>query len=345
MKSNAPIPSPPPGRIIADASQLGWLNRGHQYKLAALLCGVLFASPGFAAEPDPPPFRIGFASSMFTDVNENDAKAAVKVWGQMIAREQGVPTSPDPAIFKTIESMLSSLRNREVDAVATTLTEYDALRRDVRFAPIFVTYNAKKTTEQYVLLAHQDSPVKSLADLRGRSLGLHQNPRACLAPLWLDTLLVQEGFKPAAGFAGKITPATKLSKVVLPAFFRQSDACLVARSGFETMAELNPHVGKQLKVIAASPEVVPAVFVFRADYAPPFKDKLLKGVNDLHKTPAGQQVLTIFHSESIEEQPATCLDSALELLATHARLCADTNFAAASGTSVPVARVKGEETE
>ena len=59
-----------------------------------------------------------------------------------------------------------------------------------------------------------------------------------------------------------------------------TDACVVARTGFETMCEINPQIGKQLKVIASSPEVVPAVFCFRADYSPPFKEDLLAGLRD-----------------------------------------------------------------
>ncbi|WP_373500525.1 phosphate/phosphite/phosphonate ABC transporter substrate-binding protein [Desulfococcus sp.] len=253
-------------------------------------------------------------------MNENDAKAAVKVWGELIARERSVPTDPDPDIFRDIDALIRSLREKQVDAVGITMTEYARLRREVHFSPIFVTYNAGRTTEQCVLLSHRDGPVKSVADLRGRSLLLHTNPRACLAPLWLDTILVKQGHRAAARFAGRISRDAKLSKVVLPVFFRQTDACVVTRSAFDTMAELNPQLARQLAVLAESPEMVPAVFAFRADYNPHFKGDLIAGVNGLKRTPAGRQVLTIFHSEDIEEHPASCLDTALELIAAHEKL-------------------------
>jgi len=293
--------------------------------LLLLLAGAVAVGTAQAAEPADTLFRVGFASSMFSDVNENDARAAVKAWGQTVARERGIPTDPEPRIFKNEAELLDALRSKQVDAVGITMTEYCALCQQVRFAPIFVTYNGGKTTEEYVLLVHQESQIKDLTDLRGHSLSFHQNPRVCLAPLWLDTLLAEQGFKRAAELAGKVTRATKLSKVVLPVFFRQGDACVVTRTGFNTMSELNPQVGKQLKIIAMSPAVVPAVFAFRSDYAPAFKERLFAGVRDLHQTPAGQQVLTIFHSEKIEEQPVSCLDSALELIAAHTRRCGETN--------------------
>lgn len=273
-----------------------------------------------AIETPEAPFRLGFTSCMFSDVNENDARAAVRAWGALIANEQNVPTSPDPAIFKDIAALRRSLHEKEVDAVGITLIEYAQLLPEIHFAPIFITYNAGSMTERYVLLAHREGTVKTLADLRDRSLYLHSNPRACLAPLWLDTLLVEQGHPKVNHFVGTIIQNTKLSNVVLSVFFRQVDACIVTRSGFDTMSELNPQLAQQLSVLAESPTVVPAVFAFRADYNPSFKEKLIAGINTLKTTPAGRQVLTIFHSENIEVHPENCLDSALELIAAHAQI-------------------------
>jgi phosphonate transport system substrate-binding protein len=273
---------------------------------------------------------------MFTDVNENDAKAAVKAWGQTVARERRIPVDPDPTIYKDTAALLAALRSKTVDAVGITLVDYAVLSLEIRFAPIFVTQVGGKPSEQYLLLVHQDSHIDRLTDLRGHSLTLHQNPRTCLAQPWLDTLLAQNGGKPTAEFVGKITQSLKLSKAILPVFFRQSDACVVTRTGFETMVELNPQLGKQLKIIASSPEVVPAVFCFREDYSPIFKEDLFAGIRDLHKSVAGQQVLTVFQSVKIEDQPASCLDSALGILARQARLVGlpgTTNGSQKAGTS------------
>ena len=93
------------------------------------------------------------------------------------------------------------------------------------------------------------------------------------------------------------------------------------------MKELNPQVGRQLKIIVTSPEVVPAVFCFRADVAAATKAPYVVGLRELHQHAAGQQVLTIFHREKLEEQPAACLQSALDLMQTYNRLCGETNHA------------------
>ncbi len=285
-----------------------------------LLLTLVFLNQSFAAEPSVDHFRIGFSSSMFTDVNENDVRASLKLWGEFIAREQNIPSVPYPIIFKNIDAIFHSLREKEVDALTITIIEYDQLHQEIKFSPIYVIHHGGRITEQYVLLSHKEGRIKSFADLRGASLQLYTNSRACLAPLWLDTVLARQGWPEVVRFAGKISEETKLSKVILPVFFRQADACIVTRSGFAIMAELNPQIAEQLVIIAESPEIVPAMLAFRADYNPTFKDKLISGLNSLKTTPAGRQVLTLFQSEDIVEYPVSCLDTALELIATHKRI-------------------------
>ena len=289
-------------------------------KLALILLAALGWWGSHAAELDTNSFRVGFSSTLFSDVNENDAKAAVKVWGQTIAKERGVPTDPEPRIFHDTPELLQALRNKQVDAFGISLVEYAAANGQMNFDHLFVTYGTGHNREQYLLLVRRDSKLEQVSDLRGRSLIFRQASRDCLAQPWLDTVLIQAGARPSVEWLGKLTRSPKLSQLVLPVFFRQSDACVVTRAGYETMCELNPQLGQQLKAIATSSEMVPIVLCFRADYAPAFKEQLFAGLRDLHKTAAGLQVLTIFQTDKIAEEPAACLDSALKLLARHAQI-------------------------
>lgn len=271
-------------------------------------------------EPSEDHFRIGFSDSMFTDVNENDARAAVRLWGESISQDHNIPTDPDPILFKGTGSMLRSLKTKNIDALGITILEYYRLRHGVIFSPIFLTHHSGHVTERYVLLTHKKSRIKTPADLAGSNLQLHLNPRNCLAGIWLDTLLAGHGKPMADHFVGDISRDTQISKVVLPVFFQQADACIVTRNGFDTMAELNPQISRQLTVIAESSEIVPTVFAFRADYQPIFINKLMTGIKNLKTTPAGRQVLTIFQCEDISEHPVSRLDTAMELIATHEQL-------------------------
>ena len=102
------------------------------------------------------------------------------------------------------------------------------------------------------------------------------------------------------------------------------------------MVELNPQLGKQLRVIATSDEIVPTIFAFRADYDSPFKSQLIAAVTDLRSSVAGQQVLTIFQSDGMSQYPVSHLQSALDLIAAHARLGGETNGTALASQTLPL---------
>lgn len=267
-----------------------------------------------AADRNPGLFRVGFGSSLFSEVNENDARAAIKVWGEAIAKGRGIPTDPDPLIFKDASTLSYALEHQVIDAVVITIADYANVQSSARLFPIFTLIAGDHNTEQYLLVVHKDSNIQTVSDLKDCRMLVHLNPRLCLALPWLDTIFSEQELSPASNYVASISTKTKLAQVVLPVFFRQSDACIVGRSGFETMKELNPQVGQKLKVIAASPELVTEVLALRADYQPAFREQLISALLDLHKTPAGQQVLTLFHGDKVELRPLSSLTSTLALI-------------------------------
>jgi phosphonate transport system substrate-binding protein len=88
---------------------------------------------------------------------------------------------------------------------------------------------------------------------------------------------------------------------------------VVTRRGFQTLAELNPQVGKELRVLAASPDLIATVFCFRAEFKSSEMDRIVDALRNFHLTAAGRQVLTVFQSDRLQEIPATALASARRL--------------------------------
>jgi phosphonate transport system substrate-binding protein len=271
---------------------------------------------------------------MFRDVNENDAGAAAKVWAQSLGRDKNVRVDPVVQVLRGTNAIGEAIRTGAVDVITMTTEEYWHLRHRVSCDTFLYGVKSGSISEQYVLLVHRDSGIQKVADLRGRTLTLFRNPRACLAPVWVETLLGGPGSSRLSGFFGRVTEVNKLSRAVLPVFFRQADACLATRAGFETAAELNPQVGQQLKVLAISPELVPVVCCFRADYHSRCRDQVLAAALHVKSSPAGQQFLTLFQCDDFAQGTESDLNSALELLATYARLTDDSKTAHEPGESV-----------
>lgn len=276
------------------------------------------------------PVRFAFSAQMFTDVNENDARASVKAWAMAIARERHVPMSTEPVIVSGTPQLKQALLDRTIDGAAVTTEEYLGLEPEFQSTNLFMSCNGGEFTEEYLLLVNANSNITNWGGLRGRKIILFDNVRASLAPMWLEVVLADHNLGASADYFGQLQKVQKLVKVVLSVFFHQQDACIVTRRGFDTMCELNPQVRTQLRVLAASPKVVPSVGFMRRTYVSPLRETLLAALRGLEKSTAGTQVLTLFQSDQLREAPASLLDSARLLLATHQRLRRTADQAAAA---------------
>jgi len=275
------------------------------------------------AAGDPAPLRFGFSARLFSDVNEDDARASLKVWAHTVGVEHGVPVDPMLEIYSDTDAIKEAMLGQKVDGVTMTTLEFWALRRAMSFRPsVVLGVSHGKTTEEYLLLVRGDNPATQLADLRGRSLAVASATPENLATIWGETLVLEAHLGTARTFWRKITRNGKISRVVLPVFFRQVDACIVTRDGFRTMSELNPQIGRQLRVLAQSPAVVTTAFCFRGDLVSPLYDKLVTNAGQVVDTPAGRQVMTLFHSEQAVTRPIAELDGACALLDRHQQLLA-----------------------
>jgi phosphonate transport system substrate-binding protein len=271
------------------------------------------------------PFRMAIISSMFSEVNESDARAAMKVWIMTVAKEHDFAVDPDLHVFSSIDELLTSCRTNTLDGAGVLATEFARLQGAIQFDRLGVAEYGGKITEQYLLLVRQDSGLERLEQLQGRTLNVLNTPRMSLATVWLDTALMHTGLTRCSTFFGRINYNGKASMVTLPVFFHQADACLTTSNSFKLMGELNPQLTKQMRALAFSPEVMPACFAFSTGNAPTRRSRIFEEMPRLHETPAGKQILTLLQADRFVDVPVSSMDGSLALLAEHARLCGETN--------------------
>ena len=298
------------------------IRRGGSRMACALLTILagLGVSLRAARAAEPAPLRFGFAADAFVQVNENDARAALKVWAQTLGAERGIPVDPNLDILADTRAIKAALQAGRVDAVTMLTEQFWALRREVAFGSLILGRTRGETAEVYLLLVHRDLATARLGDLRGKSIAVMDGSRGSLAAVWAETLLLEENLGPADAFWGKSTRLSKLSRLVLPVFFKQVDACVVTRDGFRTLCELNPQLGLQLRVLAQSSAIVPTVFCFRDELVSAYRDRLVAEIGDVAGTVAGRQTLTLFQSEQLVARPMSDLDDSCALLDRHQRL-------------------------
>ena len=260
--------------------------------------------------------RIAVSESVAGEVNGNDLRAAIKTWAAAIARQTGVRI--DAEVCPSVQ-LMQRIRDHQVDAFSVNTLEFARVSAYVD-RELVMDETQVPEGEEYVLLVHQSGGVQSLADLHGRSLLLYQNPRTCMDRIWLDTLLAAAHLAAANTFLGRIESSPKLTRVVLPVFFRQTDACIVTRRGYNTMCELNPQLARQLHPLAVSPKMMAGFLAFHKDSPAETRKKFLEAITEVHKSVEGQQALTLFGGTRLVRVDVSVLRPSLEMLHTFERL-------------------------
>ena len=280
----------------------------------ALMVGAWRWLPGALAAADPgAPVRVAISETLVADVNTNDARAAMAIWIKRVMVDLNVVIEFNPKVFDTTEEVLRRARSGQVDSVALNVVEYRQIA-DVLDPSQIIAGAGEAGPEHYLLVAKRNSGIQHLGDLRGRRLCALKAPRMCVAPAWLSTILDEEHFGPSEQFFGSMITDTKASRVVLPVFFGQADACLTTKRGFDTMCELNPQVAKDLTAIASSPAMVLCFYAFHKNYHGVNRERFVKALTGLRASVAGRQLATLFQFDEMAVADASCLAGALAIL-------------------------------
>jgi ABC-type phosphate/phosphonate transport system substrate-binding protein len=152
---------------------------------------------------------------------------------------------------------------------------------------------------EHVVLVNKKDKINNLSQLKGKKIIVEKGSNGRLALLWFTTLLLKRGLPESDNFFSDIKKVEKISQAVLPVFFTQADACIVRRTGFQTMVEMNPQVNKNLIVLQKSPAFQESVFCVRKDYDDKSKKIILDVVETLHLDPKGRQMLLLFRKDRV----------------------------------------------
>lgn len=266
--------------------------------------------PGFASE-NAAPIRLAVSESLVSEVNLNDARAAMQIWLKRMEQDLNLSVDFPFKVFETTEEIVRKARAGLFDAVALNVVEYRQIADTLDPTHVIA---ATDGGDQYLLLVKRNGPVRQLNDLRGKRLMVLHAPRMCLADQWLTTVLREAHLGDSDRFFAAVTPDQKPARVVLPVFFGQADACVTSLRGFQTMGELNPQVARELTAIATSPTLVVTFYTFHKNYHGVSRERFAKLYTDMPASPAGRQIAVLFQFQGLAVQDVACLGPALAIL-------------------------------
>jgi phosphonate transport system substrate-binding protein len=291
----------------------------------ALLCSLVAPRRAAAQETAvrPMTLHVGFTRSSFRNVNASDATAAFRVFAQTAARKRGFSLETDARLFGSAEDCQAEIRKGNVNMVI--LDTWDYLEMDIQstMEPLFAPLEDGTTFREHLVLTRRGSGLTTLADLRGKNIMVLEGMGGNLSLAWLDSLLFAQHLESNENFFGKLEPVPRPAGAVLPVFFGTKAACLVDRAAFQVMSELNPQVGSNLVVTAASePYLENILCLSRSGWLPQDRLDLIKTIGELHLEPSGRQILELFKLERIVPFKDEYLNTARKLRAGSRKLVA-----------------------
>ena len=283
--------------------------------LALIFCILCWNAQ--ADEPAKFHLRIGFSSRAFVNVPSEDIRVAIRMLSQKVARK--TVGSAESRIYDSTQEIERDLKARQVDLLVLMPEEFIFLRNRVPLEPMAVTSTDSGNTVEILLLVRKESKFTGIGELRDRAIVMPPkiSQYGNLYYIWVETLLLREGIPEMARFFSSVREARTSSQGLLPVFFRKADACVVTSNTYDLACELNPQIGRELKVIARIKGLAGGVIAIRRDLPEERKQRVRRALLTLHEDQEGKQMFVLFKLSRLVPFPPEYLKATEALLEEH----------------------------
>ena len=263
--------------------------------------------------------EIGFTANVLGDLDIRDARSAIVLWVEEIGQKIGFQVKG--RIIEEMDTITKIINTGALDLAIMSVLDYLKIKEQINAEVFFGGIYEKVKTKNYVVLVHSKNDAATIKDIKAGNLAIMQQDN--LGRLFLDTLLLRSRLQETDKFFASVIEKKKHSQAVLAVFFKRADICVVPDTVFDTMVELNPQVGKNLRIIASSQPMFDKIGLLRRDYNENNKAPVIHSALELHKTSRGKQVLMLFKMYRLAKINESDLDSVRALLDEYNRLKED----------------------
>lgn len=278
------------------------LGHIHFLKFLVICKMLLIAAAAYGAESTiqdngtrlPPVMHFGILNTLH-GVNIDDARVALEM---NLNRQSSLSiqiVEPKLEIVPDVATAADLIGQRHLHGIYISGIDYILLREMVATNPLYVASALTASpVESYIVLTAKENDWKKLSAMDQRRLMVEHYSQWDIGRIWLESELNQMQLSKSESFFTTIQAADKPTRLVLPVFFGQAEACLVTQSAYQTMVELNPQLGRKLRILMRSPGVVKSLFCVADDLDPQFVADTKKRLHTMHLTEDGQQLMMIF---------------------------------------------------
>ena len=176
--------------------------------------------------------------------------------------------------------------------------------------PMFLSSVEGQIATRYLLIGQKDHGFEQLDGLKGKSLNIFYATNSEPGHYWLQTKLREKHLGRPEDYFGRVEYKTEPAAAVLPVFFGKTDTALIAENKLELMIELNPQLTNLKPVVISQPLVSGVTCLNRFGWtSDSFRKNVILAMEELHLSPAGQQILTLFKMDQLSPYERHHLDT------------------------------------
>jgi phosphonate transport system substrate-binding protein len=242
---------------------------------------------------------VAFSQATFPDVTMQDVRAALAIWGEEITRNIKDIDSFSTNIYPTPEALIEAMRSGNVDLAILPTLDFFRVEVVLNADLGLVSKSGPGGSQRYLLTVRADLPAEQIRTLKNLRFCHVKNDSVGL--LFLNHALLQRGLPEMDRFFASIKTKSKGSQALGTVYFGGAEACLVTEEAYQTTIAMNPQIGRKVRILLTSPQLMGSVAVYRKGYPAHMRQLILQGVNELKNYPRGAQILSMFQATELRQ--------------------------------------------
>jgi len=241
---------------------------------------------------------VGYLVDGMNDVKYKDARIAFQMWFEDLATNNNIVA--DIKYYEEAQNIVQDFQDKKIYFLIVNPIFYLKYRDilDPLAKEYWVMQKNNKKSMRYIVLAKQGSSVESLADLKGKRVATRSDNY--LGKMFLDAEILTTMHRETNNYIQEFVDSKKFSTALLQTYFSKVDACIVPEYTLDLVAEMNPALKKELKVIARSEEIFfPIIATFHIETTKEVIDQFKKSVENIHKSARGENILNLFKMQGL----------------------------------------------
>jgi hypothetical protein len=229
---------------------------------------------------------------------ENDLKATILIWMHDRLKEFDDYTF-DVMLFKDSRELKKILSENKNVLIIFSSNEFLSYRKKIDLEGGMLIGTAKDELNSFALIVRENLGINKVEDLFNKRIIIPGRMNGEVAKIWFENLILKETNADLDTEMKKVVETQNDSNPVLKVFFGSAEACIVGKSYYETMCELNPQLKKNTKIFKTSTRLITGIIATHKFENRELLDSLYHKANNLNNDIYGAQLFALFKINSL----------------------------------------------